>query len=257
MGVSTSSSNRGSSVSSSIESIGVSLRLSISLTLGNTVVDQTGSIANSLHSSGNTDSSTMGDSNTSNTRSVSNNVGGVGNVDGGLGADLLGDVLAVLDGGGVNDGGDLVMALLLLVALLLLDHIDHIVALRFLGRGADLLGHRPGDGVALLHWPAAALLLRVGLGVGDSPGVADRLTDGVALLAGDSVVGGLAVRGSDGPLGNSNRSSSNTNGTGVTISSSVDSVAGLGLSQGEGGKESKENHKLLHDKLFFWTSHDG
>ena len=134
-----------------------------------------------------------------------------------------------------------------LLTLLLLDHIDHIVALRFLGRGADLLGHRPGDGVALLHWPAAALLLRVGLGVGDSPGVADRLTDGVALLAGDSVVGGLAVRGSDGPLGNSNRSSSNTNGTGVTISSSVDSVAGLGLSQGEGGKESKENHKLLHD----------
>ena len=175
----------------------------------------------------------------------------MGNVDGGLGADLLGDVLAVLDGGGVNDGGDFVMALLLLVALLLLDHIDHIVALRFLGRGADLLGHGPGDGVALLHWPAAALLLGPGLGVGDGPGVADRLTDGVALLAGDSVVGGLAMGGSGNPLGNSNRNMSNTNGTGMAISSSVDSVAGLGLSQGEGGKESKENHKLLHDWLFF------
>jgi hypothetical protein len=52
----------------------------------------------------------------------------VGNIDGGLGADLLGDVLAVLDGGGVDNGGDLVMALLLLVALLLLDDIDNIVA---------------------------------------------------------------------------------------------------------------------------------
>ena len=130
-GVTSSSSNRGSGVSSSVESIG--LRLSISLTLGNTVVDQTGSIANSLHSSGNTDSSSSrGDSNTSNTRSVSNNVGGVGNVDGGLGADLLGDVLAVLDGGGVDNGGDLVMALLLLVALLHL--------------GALLLWHLRQDG---------------------------------------------------------------------------------------------------------------
>ena len=138
-----------------------------------------------------------------------------------------------------------------LLTLLLLDHIDHVVALRLLSRGADLLGHGPGDGMALLNGPAAALLLGPGLGVGDGPGVADRLTDGVALLAGDSVVGGLAMGGSDGPLGNSNGSSSNTNGTGVTISSSMDSVAGLGLSHGEGGKESKENHKLLHDWLFF------
>merc|ERR1712212_717044 len=100
--------------------------------------------------------------------------------------------------------------------------------------------------MALLNRPAAALLL----GVGDGPGVADRLTDGVALLAGDGVVGGLAVGGSGNPLGNSNRSSSNTDGTGITISSSVESVAGLGLSQGEGGKESEENHKLLHDNFF-------
>merc|ERR1719430_3080403 len=206
-GVSSSSSNRGSGVSGSVE------RISISLTLGNTGVDQTGSIANSLHSSGNTgNANSRGDSNT---RSVSNNVGRVGNVDGGLGADLLGDVLAVLDGGGVNDGGDLVMALLLLVALLhlgalllrhlstvllgnlltvlFLDDIDHVVALRLLSRSAHLLGHGPGDSMALLNRPAAALLLSVSLGVGDGPGVADRLTDGVALLAGDGVVGGLAV----------------------------------------------------------------
>merc|ERR1719341_3136739 len=119
---------------------------------------------------------------------------------------------------------------------------------------ADLLSHGPGDSMALLDRPAAALLLSPGLGVGLGPGVTDRLTDGVALLAGDGVIGGLAMGGSGNPLGNSNRSSSNTDGAGITISSSV---AGLGLSHSEGGKESKENHKLLHDKLFFWTSHDG
>ena len=126
-------SNRGSSISSSVESIG----FGISLTLANVVVDKSSSIADSLDSSsntsntsntGNTDSSSSrGDSNTSNIRCGSNNVGGVGNIDGGLGADLLGDVLAVLDGGGVNNGGDFVVALLLLVALLNL--------------GALLLGH--------------------------------------------------------------------------------------------------------------------
>ena len=127
-GITSSSSDRGSSKSSSsIESTS----FSISLTLSNVVVDQTCSIANGLHSSSNTDSS-RGDSNTSNTRSVSNNVRGVGNTDGGLGADLLGDVLAVLDGGRVNNGGDLLMALLLLVALLHL--------------GTLLLGHLRIDG---------------------------------------------------------------------------------------------------------------
>ena len=127
------SNKRGStsSVSGSVESI--SLRLGISLTLGNTVVHQTSTITDSLNSSGNTDSSSSrGDSNTSNIRCGSNNVGGVGNIDGGLGADLLGDVLAVLDGGGVNNGGDFVVALLLLVALLNL--------------GALLLGHLKQDG---------------------------------------------------------------------------------------------------------------
>ena len=129
--------------------------------------------------------------------------------------------------------------------MLLLDHIDNVVALGLLSRGADLLSDRPGDSVALLHWPAAAALLRPGLSLGDGPGVADGLADGVALLAGDGVVGGLAMRGSGNPLFNCNRS--NTNGA-MSISS-MDAVAGIGLSQGEGGKESKENHKLLHDEL--------
>ena len=165
-----SSNERGStsSVSGSVKSI--SLRIGISLTLGNTVVHQTSTITDSLNSSGNTDSSSSwGDSNASNSGSVSNNVGGVGNTDGSLGADLLGDVLAVLDGGGVNDGGDL------LVALLLLDHIDNVVALGLLSRGADLLGDGPGHGMALLHRTAGASLLGPGLGLGDGPGVADGL----------------------------------------------------------------------------------
>ena len=46
-------------------------------------------------------------------------------------ADLLSDVVAVLDGDGVDKGGDL------LVALSLLDHIDNVLKLVLLG---DLLG---------------------------------------------------------------------------------------------------------------------
>ena len=46
-------------------------------------------------------------------------------------ADLLSDVVAVLDGDGVNKGGDL------LVAFLLLDHIDNVLKIVLLG---DLLG---------------------------------------------------------------------------------------------------------------------
>merc|ERR1719408_1032944 len=146
-GVSSNKRGSTSSVSSSVESISIGL----SLTFAKMVVDQTSSsIADSLNASsntGNTDSSSSrGDSNASNTGSVSDNVGGVGNADGSLGADLLSDVLAVLDGGGVDDGGDLVMALLLLMALLnlgtllLLDHINNVVALGLPSRGAAFLG---------------------------------------------------------------------------------------------------------------------
>merc|ERR1719430_3124992 len=240
-----SSNKRGStsSVSGSVESI--SLRLGISLTLGNTVVHQTSTITDSLNSSGNTDSSSSrGNSNASNTGSVSDNVGGVGNTDGSLGADLLGDVLAVLDGGGVNDGGDL------LVALLLLDHIDNIVALGLLSRGADLLGDGPWHGMALLHRTAGASLLSPGLGLGDGPGVADGLGDSVALLGGDGVVGGLAVGGSGNPLGNHSRGSGNTNCATSIAKSSSSVEADLGISIGKGTTTNgKENHKLLHYDL--------
>jgi len=271
-----SSNKRGStsSVSSSVESISIGL----SLTFAKVVVDQTSfSIADGLNASGNTDSSSSrGDSNASNTGSVSDNVGGVGNTDGSLGADLLGDVLAVLDGGGVNDGGDLVMALLLLMALLnlgalllrylsavllsnlltmlLLDHIDNVVALGLLSRGADLLGDGPGHGMALLHRTAGASLLGPGLGLGDGPGVADGLGDSVALLGGDGVIGGLAVGGSGNPLGNHSGGSGNTDGTTVAKNSSSTSVAscivriGISLSKGT-ATNCKENHKLLHDCL--------
>ena len=58
-------------------------------------------------------------------------------------ADLLSDVVAVLDGDGVDKGGDL------LVALLLLDHINSVLKLVLLG---DLLGlgrswHSPTGGL--------------------------------------------------------------------------------------------------------------
>ena len=240
-----SSNKRGStsSVSGSVESI--SLRLGISLTLGNTMVHQTSTITDSLNSSGNTDSSSSrGDSNASNTGSVSDNVGGVGNTDGSLGADLLGDVLAVLDGGGVNDGGDL------LVALLLLDHINNVVALGLLSRGADLLGDGPGHGMALLHRTAGASLLGPGLGLGDGPGVADGLGDSGALLGGDGVIGGLAVGGSGNPLGNHSRGSGNTNCATSIAKSSSSVETDLGISIGKGtATNGKENHKLLHYDL--------
>jgi len=252
-----SSNKRGStsSVSSSVESISIGL----SLTFAKVVVDQTSfSIADGLNASGNTDSSSSrGDSNASNTGSVSDNVGGVGNTDGSLGADLLSDVLAVLDGGGVDDGGDLVMALLLLsnlLTMLLLDHIYNVVALGLLSRGADLLGDGPGHGMALLHRTAGASLLGPGLGLGDGPGVADGLGDSVALLGGDGVIGGLAVGGSGNPLGNHSGGSGNTDGTTVAKNSSSTSVAscivriGISLSKGT-ATNCKENHKLLHDCL--------
>merc|ERR550517_2051633 len=237
-----SSNKRGgtSSVSGSVESI--SLRLGISLTLGNTVVHQTSTITDSLNSTGNTDSSSSrGDSNASNSGSASNNVGGVGNTDGSLGADLLGDVLAVLDGGGVNDGGDL------FVALLLLDHINNVVALGLLSRGADLLGDGPGHSMALLHRTAGASLFSPGLGLGDGPGVADGLGNGVALLGGDGVVGGLAVGGSGNPLGNHSRGSGNPTCATSIPKSSSSVEADLGISIGKGTTTNgKENHKLLH-----------
>ena len=117
-----------------------------------------------------------------------------------------------------------------LLTVLFLDHINHVVTLRLLSRGANLLSNWPRDSLALLHWPAAALLLSPRLSLGDGPGVAHWFGDSAALLGSDSVIGGLAMRGSGNPLFNCNRS--NTNGA-MSISS-MDAVAGIGLSQGKG-----------------------
>ena len=79
-------------------------------------------------------------------------VGGVFNTDtdhtdSGMDADLLSDVVAVLDGDGVDKGVDL------LVALLLLDHIDNVLKLGLLG---DLLTDRPGHSMTLTYrWAGA------------------------------------------------------------------------------------------------------
>ena len=137
-----------------------------------------------------------------------------------------------------------------LLTLLFLDHINHIVALWLLGRGADFLGHWPRNSLALLHGPAAALLLSPGLGLGDGPGVADGLGDSGALLGGDGVVGGLAVGGSGNPLGNHSRGSGNTNCATSIAKSSSSVEADLGISIGKGTTTNgKENHKLLHYDL--------
>ena len=123
-------------------------------------------------------------------------------------------------------------------------------SLRLLSRGADLLGHGPWDSLALLNWPAAALLLSPGLGLGDGPGVADGLGDSGALLGGDGVIGGLAVGGSGNPLGNHSRGSGNTNCATSIAKSSSSVETDLGISIGKGtATNGKENHKLLHYDL--------
>ena len=60
---------------------------------------------------------------------------------------LLSDVVAVLVGGCVDKGGDL------LVALLFLDHIDNVLKLGLLG---DLLTDRPGHSMTLTYRRAVA-----------------------------------------------------------------------------------------------------
>ena len=57
----------------------------------------------------------------------------------------------------------------------------------------------------------------------------------------NDLLGSDSVGGCGDPLGDSNRGNSK--------SSSLCLVAGLDLSKGEGGDESKEDQKLLHDEL--------
>ena len=78
------------------------------------------------------------------------NIGSVVNTDHtdiGMEEVLLSDVVAVLVGGCVDKGGDL------LVALLFLDHIDNVLKLGLLG---DLLTDRPGHSMTLTYRRAVA-----------------------------------------------------------------------------------------------------
>jgi len=117
------------------------------------------------------------------------------------------------------------------------------------GRGVSSSGSNRGSGVSssVESIGFGISLTLANVVVDQTSSIADSLHSSSNTGNTDSVIGGLAVRGGGNPLGNSNRSSSNTNG--ATKSSSVDAVAGISLSQSEGGNESKENHKLLHDEL--------
>merc|ERR1719432_69952 len=80
-----------------------------------------------------------------------------------------------------------------LSALLLLDRVHDVAAL-LLGVGRALLpGNLPGHRLALLHGPAAALLLVLRLVVGHTPRGADGLRDCGAGGAGDCVEDGVAL----------------------------------------------------------------
>ena len=80
-----------------------------------------------------------------------------------------------------------------LVAHLLLDRVHDVAALLFGVGGALLPGNLPRHGLALLHGPAATLLLVLCLVVGHTPGGADGLRDCGAGGAGDCVVNGVAL----------------------------------------------------------------
>ena len=85
------------------------------------------------------------------------------------------------------------MALLLLVAVLLLDDTHNVMALWLIGWGADLLVHLAWHGLALLDGPAAARLLGLGLHLGPGLGLADGLGVGGALQGGDGFIDGPAA----------------------------------------------------------------
>merc|ERR1712215_575887 len=195
--------------------MGVSLR--VCLTLSNTMVDETSS--SNSESSNTTSSVTTSSITTSNT---SNTVGGVttsNNGCGGLSADLLYNILALLCSGGVHHsrglGGALMFlstlllfsalllcgalfhlgALLLryLGALLLWDLLHNIVTLWLCGRSANIFGNLPRYSLTLFHGSATALLLLSCLNVGDSPGVTDCLRYSVTHLTSHCIVSSLTV----------------------------------------------------------------
>ena len=218
-----------------------------------------------------------------------------------FGAHLLHHVNALLSEGGVNNCGDLggallllhtdlllvallggcalllghtlglVMALLVLgtlllrnlVAHLLLDRVHDVAALLFGVGGALLPGNLPRHGLALLHGPAATLLLVLCLVVGHTPRGADWFRDCGAGGAGDCVVNGVALW----CYGDCRGMVSYSNCRGVVSYSNVAvavgmpamvaigmvSIPGVGfsisfsISQGQWGHSSKEENKLLDD----------
>merc|ERR1719458_1056814 len=216
-------------------------------------------------------------------------------------AHLLNHIDALLSVGGVDDRGDLGGALLLLVALLgaralllshtlglvmallvlgalllsgalllwhlsallLLDRVHNVAALLLGVRGALLPGNLPGHRLALLHGPAAALLLVLRLVVGHTPRGADGLRDCGAGGAGDCVEDGVALwRHGDCVVRHSNcRGVVRHSNVAVTVGMpspsmvavGVVSIPGVGfgicfsLSEGKGRHSGKEENKLLHD----------
>merc|ERR1712215_613473 len=168
-------------------------------------------------SSSNSESSNTRSSDTSSvtTSSITTSNNGCG----GLSADLLYNILALLCSGGVHHsrglGGALLFlstlllfsalllcgalfhmgALLLryLGALLLWDLLHNIVTLWLCGRSANIFGNLPRYSLTLFHGSATALLLLSCLNVGDSPGVTDCLRYSVTHLTSHCIVSSLTV----------------------------------------------------------------
>jgi hypothetical protein len=148
-------------------------------------------------------------------------------------------------------------------ALLLLDRVHDVAALLLGVRGALLPGNLPGHRLALLHGPAAALLLVLRLVVGHTPRGADGLRDCGAGGAGDCVEDGVALwRHGDCVVRHSNcRGVVSDSNVAVTVGMTspsmvavgVVSIPGVGfricfsLSEGKGRHSGKEENKLLHD----------
>ena len=147
-----------------------------------------------------------------------------------------------------------------LVAHLLLDRVHDVAAL-LLGVGRALLpGNLPGHRLALLHGPAAALLLVLRLVVGHTPRGADGLRDCGAGGAGDCVEDGVALwRHGDCVVCHSNcRGVVRHSNVAVTVGMpspsmvavGVVSIPGVGfricfsLSEGKGRHSGKEENKL-------------
>jgi len=152
-----------------------------------------------------------------------------------------------------------------LSALLLLDGVHDVAALLLGVGGALLPRHLPGHCLALLHRPAAALLLVLRLVVGHTPRGADRLGDCGAGGAGDCVEDSVAPwrhgdRGDmvchshcGGVVSNSNVAATVGMMSPAMVAIGMVSIPGVGfsicfsLSKGKWGHSGKEKNELFHD----------